>query len=448
MTEPDAQVGKVVDIGAPVERVWQALTTAEGLAQFYCDWATVVPGVGGTVQIHWHAGSLPPATIEAWEPNRRLRLVYPPHPGTEATTAEEWTLRDEGDHTVVRLVYEGFGPDTDWSEFYDQFDATASLVVDLLATWLDRHDGAPMTKAWAIVPIDAGLDEAWASTLGPDLTDDRGAPAGAAPGTELAVALPGGDPIAGTVAHVAPGNEATVEIPSLDGARLMVAIRPGTETTARALVELYTYGLPPAQVAEWQRRIDRAAEALAPPGTPPRTGTNPSDSANPTRSTSMTETDTSAYQPAGTHTVTPYLAVHDAAAAIDFYVDVFGATESSERFVDPDGKVGHAELAIGDSHVYLSDEFPDYDAVSPRTLGGSGFAITVYVPDVDAAVARAEKAGATVLRPIEETFYGTRRATIRDPFGHRWMVGTHVRDVPAGEYEAVRENYTRTGAES
>jgi uncharacterized protein YndB with AHSA1/START domain len=271
MTEPDAYVDKVVEIGAPVERVWQALTTAEGLAQFYCDWATVVPGVGGTVQIHWNAGSLPPATVEAWEPNRRLRLVYPPHPGTEATTAEEWTLRDEGDHTVVRLVYEGFGPDTDWSDFYDRFDATASLVVDLLATWLDRHGGARMTKAWAIVPIDAGLDEAWAATLGPDLTDDEGAPATVAAGTAVSVALPGGDPIAATAVHVAPGNEATVEIPALDDARLMVAIRPGTETTALAIVELYTYGLPPAQVAEWQSRIDRAADALAPPGVPART---------------------------------------------------------------------------------------------------------------------------------------------------------------------------------
>jgi PhnB protein len=162
----------------------------------------------------------------------------------------------------------------------------------------------------------------------------------------------------------------------------------------------------------------------------------------------MTETTgTFGYQPAGTHTVTPYLAVHDAAAAIDFYVDVFGATESSERFVDPDGKVGHAELTIGDSHVYLSDEFPDFDAVSPRTLGGSGVALTVYVPDVDAAVARAEKAGATVLRPIEETFYGTRRATIRDPFGHRWMVGTHVRDVSDEEYKKAVDEYAETGVE-
>jgi PhnB protein len=437
--EPDARVDKVVEIGAPVERVWQALTTPEGLAQFYCDWATVVPGVGGTVQIHWNAGSLPPATVEAWEPNRRLRLVYPPHPGTEATTAEEWTLRDEGDQTVVRLVYEGFGPDTDWSEFYDRFDATASLVVDLLATWLDRHGGAPMTKAWAIVPIDAGLDEAWAAALGPDLTDDRGAPAAVAAGTEVSVALPGGDPIATTVVHVAPGNEATVEIPELDDARLMVAIRPGTETTALAIVELYTYGRPPAQVREWQARIDRAADALAPPGTPARTAT---------RSRNMTQTQPPAYQPAGSHTVVPYLAVHDAAAAIDFYVDVFGATESSERFVDPEGKVGHAELAIGDSHVYLSDEFPDFGAISPRTLGGSSVALTVFVPDVDGAVARAETAGATVERPIEEAFYGTRRATIRDPFGHRWMVGTHVRDVSDEEFKAARDAYAETGEES
>jgi PhnB protein len=161
----------------------------------------------------------------------------------------------------------------------------------------------------------------------------------------------------------------------------------------------------------------------------------------------MTQTQAPEYQPTGTHTVVPYLAVHDAAAAIAFYVDVFGATESSERFVDPDGKVGHAELVIGDSQVYLSDEFPDHDAISPRTLGGSGLALVVYVPDVDAAVARAEKAGAAVLRPIEETFYGTRRATIRDPFGHRWMVGTHVRDVSDAEYEKALDDYARSGTE-
>jgi PhnB protein len=170
-------------------------------------------------------------------------------------------------------------------------------------------------------------------------------------------------------------------------------------------------------------------------------------SANPDEEHSMTEpqTSTPTYQPAGTHTVVPYLAVHDAAAAIDFYVDVFGATESSERFVDPDGKVGHAELAVGDSHIYLADEFPDFGSNSPKTLGGSGVAMVVYVPDVDAAVARAEAAGATILGPIDETFYGTRRATLLDPFGHRWLVGTHVRDVPDDEYQAARDAYAEPG---
>jgi PhnB protein len=156
--------------------------------------------------------------------------------------------------------------------------------------------------------------------------------------------------------------------------------------------------------------------------------------------------DTSGYQPAGAHTVTPYLAVANTAKAIDFYVEAFGATETGERFVDPDGRIGHAEITIGDSVVYLSDEYPDFGATAPTTLGGTAVALTVYVPDVDAAVAAAEKAGATVDRAIEETFYGTRRATITDPFGHRWMVGTHVRDVSAEEYRKAVDDFADSGA--
>lgn len=426
--EPAARVDKVVEIGVPVETVWEALTTPEGLRNFYCDWASVTPGVGGSIQIGWHAGSLPPATIEAWEPNRRLRLVHRPAPGSDQpVTAEEWILGAEGDHTVVRLVYEGFGPGDDWDDFYDSFDATASLVVDLLATWLDRHRGAPLTKVFVDAPVESSQDELWAAALGPDLTGPGGAPATVAPGTPVRVRLPGGEPLAGAVVHVAPGNEATVELPDLDDARLVVCVRPGRDTPARLIAEIYTYGLPPATTAALQDRLDRAATALS-----------------PERST-MTTTETPGYQPAGSHTVVPYLAVHDAAAAIDFYIEVFGARESSERFVDPDGKVGHAELTIGDSHVYLSDEFPDLGVRSPKTLGGSGLGIIVYVPDVDAAVARAQRAGATVVQGVEEQFYGTRRATLLDPFGHRWMVGTHVRDVSTDDYQAAVRDYAETG---
>jgi PhnB protein len=423
----------VVEIGVPVETVWQALTTPEGLRQFYCDWAEISPGVGGTFQIGWHAGSLPPAEIEAWEPNRRLRLAHNPPPGSgHPAMAEEWILQGEGGSTVVRLVYEGFGPGDDWDDFYDSFEATATLVLDLLHLWLDRHGGAPLGKSAVVAPVDATPGEAWVRALGPDLTDAAGAPAGAEPGTPVRVPLPGGEPLTGTVVHVAPGDEAVVDVPDL-GARFVLCARPGTTTRARLILETYAYGQPADRVAAMQDRLDRAAAALSPP-----------DRSRVQGGHDMT--DTSGYQPANSHTVTPYLAVSDAGRAIDFYVEAFGATETGERFVDPDGRIGHAEITIGDSVVYLSDEYPRFGATAPTTLGGTAVAMTVYVPDVDASVAAAERAGATVEGAIEETFYGTRRATLTDPFGHRWMVGTHVRDVSAEEYKKALDDFAESGA--
>ncbi|HEY8527319.1 MAG TPA: VOC family protein [Acidimicrobiales bacterium] len=450
--EAGAHVEKVVEIGAPVERVWEALTTPEGLRNFYCDWATVQPGEGGTIQIGWHAGALPPATIEVWEPNRRLRLVHR-GAGDEAATVEEWILEGLGGSTVVRLVYEGFGPGDDWDDFYDSFDATASLVVDLLATWLERHGGRPLTKLAVTTPTGLSRDDLWETVLGPAFagaggaaggvgTGGAGGAAGAvpAPGTPVTVPLPGGEPLAGTVVHVAPGNEAAVELPDYDGARLVVCVRPGADTPSRLIAEIYTYGLPEATTDALQRRLDAAADALSPTRSTDMSNETPS---NPAPSGAAAP-DTGRYQPADSHTVVPYLAAHDAAAAIDFYVDVLGAREQGERFVGPDGKVGHAELKIGDSFVYLSDEFPEMGVLSPKSLGGTASSLVVYVPDVDEAVTRAVRAGATIERGIEETFYGTRRATMIDPFGHRWLIGTHVRDVSEGEYRAAVERY-RTG---
>lgn len=157
-------------------------------------------------------------------------------------------------------------------------------------------------------------------------------------------------------------------------------------------------------------------------------------------------TDNLSYIPPGERAVVPYLICRDAAAAIDFYIQVFGATEVGERFVDPEGKVGHADLTLSDSRISVAEEYPGY-GLSPADLDDVPVAISLYVPDVDAVVARAEAAGARIVSPPEETFYGTRRATLRDPFGHRWLVGTHVREVSQEEYDEARQHFAENGVD-
>jgi len=138
--------------------------------------------------------------------------------------------------------------------------------------------------------------------------------------------------------------------------------------------------------------------------------------------------------PDGYPRVTPYLIVDGANAAIDFYISVFGAEERM-RMPGPDDRVGHAELAIGDSLIMLADEFPDIGARSPKSIGGSPVTIHVYVEDVDATVALAVKSGATVTRPVEDKFYGDRGGELVDPFGHRWSIATHTEDLSAEEMQ-------------
>jgi PhnB protein len=132
--------------------------------------------------------------------------------------------------------------------------------------------------------------------------------------------------------------------------------------------------------------------------------------------------------PEGYHSVTPYLIVDGAAQAIDFYRRAFGAVELL-RLQAPGGKLGHAEIRIGDSPVMLADEHPDHGALGPTSLGGCGVHLMLYVVDVDAAFARAVEAGAEVLRPVQDQFYGDRSGTLKDPFGHQWTLGTHVEEV-------------------
>jgi len=136
--------------------------------------------------------------------------------------------------------------------------------------------------------------------------------------------------------------------------------------------------------------------------------------------------------PDGYHAVTPYLVVNGAASAIDFYKRAFGATEVL-RVDGPDGRVGHAELRFGDSHVMLADEFPEMGFRSPAAYGGTPVLMMLYVPDVDSRCRLAIEAGAKVLRPLADQFYGDRTVTFLDPFGHIWTVATHKEDVPRDE---------------
>ena len=150
--------------------------------------------------------------------------------------------------------------------------------------------------------------------------------------------------------------------------------------------------------------------------------------------------------PAGYHTITPYIVVQGGAAAIEFYKKAFGA-EEIYRMDMPDGRLGHAELQIGDSRLMLSDEMPEMpDAVArtPKTLGGTTFGFNVYLEDVDSRFERAVAAGAKVRRPLVNQFYGDRSGTVEDPFGQVWTISTHVEDVPPDELRRRMEEFAKT----
>ena len=138
--------------------------------------------------------------------------------------------------------------------------------------------------------------------------------------------------------------------------------------------------------------------------------------------------------PDGYYTATPYLIIKGAARALDFYKQAFGAEELM-RFPMPDGKVGHAEIKIGNSPIMLADEFPEMGHKSPESLGGSSVSILLYVPDVDKTFAQALKAGGKELQPLKDQFYGDRSGTLTDPFGHVWTVSTHKEDVSPEEMD-------------
>ena len=140
------------------------------------------------------------------------------------------------------------------------------------------------------------------------------------------------------------------------------------------------------------------------------------------------------YVPAGQFHVSACLVIRDAREAIEFYKEAFGATEVG-RMADDEGRVMHAEIRIGDSPIQIAGEAPHWHNLSPQALRGSPVSMQLYVEDVDAAFARAVAAGATVLSPVQNYFYGDRAGRLLDPFGHRWLIGTHVEDVSPEEMQ-------------
>jgi len=146
--------------------------------------------------------------------------------------------------------------------------------------------------------------------------------------------------------------------------------------------------------------------------------------------------------PIGYHSITPYMTVRDAAKAIEFYKQAFGAVEKGVM-KGPDGKVMHAELIIGDSIFMLGDEFPEFGALSPQSTGGAGMGLHIYTEDVDSAFDRAVKAGARVEMPVADMFWGDRYGKLADPFGHKWSIGTHKKDMSMAEIEEAQQEFMK-----
>jgi PhnB protein len=134
------------------------------------------------------------------------------------------------------------------------------------------------------------------------------------------------------------------------------------------------------------------------------------------------------------HELFPYLRVKDAGRAIEFYKQAFGAVEKF-RLTEPSGRIGHCELLFGSTTLMLSEEYPEYGFLGPQSIGGTSISIHLHLDDADAAIARAVSAGAAVIRPASDAFYGERSGTVRDPFGHEWMLGHSIEDVTPEEMQ-------------
>lgn len=144
------------------------------------------------------------------------------------------------------------------------------------------------------------------------------------------------------------------------------------------------------------------------------------------------------------HELFPYLRVNDATKAIAFYAQAFGAKEKF-RLTEPSGRVGHAELDFGTTTLMLSDEYPEYGIGGPKTIGGTSVSIHLHVDDADAMIASAVAAGAEIVRPATDQFYGERSGTVRDPFGHEWNIGHHLEDMTPAEMQRRYDELMKGG---
>jgi uncharacterized protein YndB with AHSA1/START domain len=238
MIEP---ADNVVELGVPVEQVWDAISTVDGLTGFMADQAAVEPGPGGHIQIGWNGDMMDPAAIDAWEPPHRLRL-------RGNGIAEEWLLEGHGGSTTVRLVFSGYG-DTDWDETYDAFDATGALVLEMLLAWLDEHRGARPHKTQATAMLPTDRTGAWTAAL------TRLGVRDPAVGGEFELTLAGAT-VAATLRMYGDSNECMFAIPEWDGARLMLMVRNPTSDSSRITYELTSYGS--ANPAAHKRLIETA----------------------------------------------------------------------------------------------------------------------------------------------------------------------------------------------
>jgi uncharacterized protein YndB with AHSA1/START domain len=224
MTEP---ADNVVELGVPVEQVWDAISTVDGLTGFMADQAAVEPGLGGHVQIGWGGDMMAPAAIDAWDPPHRLLL-------RGNGIAEEWLLEGHGGSTTVRLVFSGYG-DTDWDETYDAFDATGALVLQMLLAWLDEHRGVRPHKTYATATLPLDRAGAWSAALTGLGVENP------VVGGEFGL-MPAGSAVAATLRMYGDGNECLFAIPEWDGARLMMMVRSPTPDSSRITYELTCYG--------------------------------------------------------------------------------------------------------------------------------------------------------------------------------------------------------------
>ncbi len=252
-------VRKVIEIGAPVEQVWRALTTGEGLRSWYLERADVQPGLGGTVTGGWGPIELPPATIEVWEPERHYRTSSR-EAGAEATAVtEEWILEGHGGTTTLRLVHSGFVQGTEWDESYDAVDHGWDIFLANLRYWLERHGGVKVRLVSLAAMATGSVDEVWRRLLAGFGTGLAG-PEALAAGVDLQLAAGDGPALQAVVTQWAAPTELAATVSN--DARLLISIMPGGEAGSYVALYLFCYGMPDDEVDRVAARLREGLAAM------------------------------------------------------------------------------------------------------------------------------------------------------------------------------------------